>query len=66
MQTGTLDSMARELPRLVINGAGDEASTIGIPALEDLGSAVRQQRASAGYRRPVRAIHDEAWTSNDD
>ena len=66
MVTGTADILARELPRHLIDGTHDDMQTMGIPALEHLASAVRQQRVSNGYRRLLQAIRDESWVSNED
>ena len=66
MQNVTLDVMTRELPLHLIDGASADLQTLGIPALEHLAWAVREQRVSDGYRRLLRAIRDESWSSNAD
>ena len=66
MQTGMVDIMARELPRRFLDGASGAADTLGIPALEHLAWAVRQQRVTDGYRRLLRAIRDESWMANEE
>ena len=65
MQIGTADIMARELLRHLIDGAADETQTLGIPALQHLAWAIREQRVTDGYRRLLRAIVDESWTSDE-
>lgn len=66
MQSVTLDAMTRELPLDLFDGASTDVRTMGIPALAHLAWAVREQRVSDGYRRLLRAIRDESWSSSDD
>ena len=65
MQTEMTNVMARELPRHFFAGASVAPDTLGIPALEHLAWAVRQQRVTDGYRRLLQAIRDESWTDTE-
>ncbi len=66
MQTGTADIMVQDMPRHFFDGANVVVDTLGIPALEHLASAVRQQRVTDGYRRLLQAIRDESWMENEE
>ena len=66
MQNVTLDAMTQDLPLGLFDGASTDVQTMGIPALEHLAWAVREQRVSDGYRRLLRAIRDESWSLNAD
>ncbi len=66
MQSGIAEITARALPRHFIDGVGYEATVAGLPAVEHLSRAIREQRVSDGYRRLLRAIVDEYWVPNRD
>ena len=66
MQFATADIMARELLRHLIDGAADETQTPGMPALQHLAWATREQRVTDGYRRLQRAIVDDSSSSDQD
>ena len=63
MQTMTATFLERPLP---VQDLTAPVQPTPIPACELLDQAIRQQRVSDGYRRLLRAIFDDAWTSTDD
>ena len=64
MQTGTADITVQDMPRRFFDGASVAVDTMGIPALEHLATALRQQRVTDGYRRLLQAIRDDSRPDN--